>query len=273
MFLLISSSAFGGIIGQITLSLDTSSGGERFYLAAPLPIERGWYQGGPFLWNITGATMEPGWDEVVNEDFVTVGGKVVSFCLDPRQAAVGFLDIELDPSLAPGPDLSEDRAAPGPSDPNGAFPMGSDKFDAMRELWAEHFEEAKYGGLAGDSFQLALWEILFEPFEAATPLSSMSWDVNQNNSGSRGDFYIKGYEDSASLNLAAITAKSNSWLADIDGDYGGHAQPTLWAWASDENQDQLVQVIAIPEPVLLIQLAGLAAVIGLAVLRRRWLRR
>lgn len=269
MFLLVSSTACGEIIGQLTLSRDRSSGGERFQLVAPLPLQSGWFQGGPFLWNITGATMEPGWDEVVNEDFVTVGGQVVSFCIDPRQAVIGPLDIQLDPTLAPGPDLSEDPAAPGPSDPNGAYPMGSNKFDAMTELWAEHFEDAKYGGLAGDAFQLALWEVLFEPFADTTPLSSMTWDVNRNNSADRGDFYIKGYEDSASLYLDAITAKTNSWLAGIDGDYGGHVRPTLWAWASDDNQDHLVQVVAVPEPATLIQFAGLAALLGLAALRRR----
>lgn len=236
-------------------------------------------RGGPFQWDVN----QPNDSSRTNGDFVTVDGQVLSFCIDLIEYVGSGATYEMEPNIenAPQPTLSDAQ------DPNGAYPMEAQKAAAVKELWAEHIDDAKRGGVYADAFQLAIWEIIFEEYHPGNP--NDYWNVNGYDSG-RGDFYWRsdrsGNPNSYIYGTDGYLTLANAWLSRVDGDYTGHLAPELVAWVApypepgvdSARQDQLVQCTPydnetqqVPEPGTVVNLLGLGLMVGLGGFRRlRW---
>jgi hypothetical protein len=242
------------------------------------PVSHTKVAGGLFKWDINAGANE--------SDYVTVTEngniKVLSFCIDLKEyvptdndSATYEYFVENRIAEAPRPHISNG------SDPSEAYPMGADKAKAISILWAQHFGEARLGGTNADAFQLAIWEILFEPWA-----NRSSWSVSM----SQGAFY---HESGA----PAAATLANTWLTEVRNAYALYPGeladlvnerylPHLVAWVAPYSgggeevdksyQDQLVekyyntplQPPPVPEPATVINLAWLAMLGGAGAFRR-----
>ncbi len=185
----------------------------------------------------------------------TAGSTIDAFCVDIRQsvthASTGYqlhsnaLDAALgDRGIADLP-VIHDPAAPG---------MGDARAMAVSALYEQRFFEATASdALKSSAFQLALWEIIFEPAAASGGIGTL------NLSRGEGTFRVTS-GDMAARSLA------QTWLDEISMSDLTGVSDTLVGFASSSFQDQMTMVVPLP-PAAWAGLLGLAAA-GLA--RRRW---
>ncbi|MHC4810271.1 MAG: hypothetical protein ACYTEV_07875 [Planctomycetota bacterium] len=185
----------------------------------------------------------------------TSGSTIDTFCVDIRQsvtfASTGYelhsnaLDATIgDRGIADLP-VIHDPAAPG---------MGDVRAMAVSALYEQRFLEATGSdALKSSAFQLALWEIIFEPATAGGGIGTL------NLSSGEGTFRVTSGD---------MTARSlaQTWLDEISMSEFTGVSDTLVGFASPAFQDQLTVVVPLP-PAAWGGLLGLAAA-GIA--RRRW---
>ncbi len=142
--------------------------------------------------------------------------------------------IDLEDEITPGNyswDLVDLEDAP-----DGSYQMTTTQANRIAELWGRHYADVNNGFTAA-AFQLAVWEIVYEPANA----DISSYDVTDGYSGANPG---GGFEVNAAwnANFANLTSLANSWLGNLDG-----AGPTavLGALTSSATQDF---VVAVPAP-------------------------
>ncbi|NQT38565.1 MAG: hypothetical protein HQ581_13800 [Planctomycetes bacterium] len=249
VLLAMASNVHGDSLGTVAVSRQSGHGSSMKIHAPDLVGGTRTVAGGLFRWDITGGTSH-----FDNDDFVgDAAGHVLSFCIDLKENVGNLYEVENDLTQLPKAVLG------GAADPTGAYPMGEAKKDAVTELWGRHFEDVFDSRTNEDAFQLALWEIVFDSWSEGGVRS-----VNEN----AGEFYLIS-------GPTGVGARTNEWLAEIDGTWQGDS-PELWGWSAphgDANgrfQDQLVQHIShAPEPAMIVNLIGLAVIFGVMALRRR----
>lgn len=171
------------------------------------------------------------------------GSSIHTFCTDLDQSAVGsprayefYSNLDDTPAGDRGID---DLPTPG------SPPMGMAKARAVSALYETRFLEATTGGsLKASAFQLALWEIVFEP-------GSGSGLGTLNLSSGEGTFRVT-QGDASARSLA------QSWLDEISAMTLGPVSDQLIGFGSSMAQDQIT-LIPIPLPG-----AAAMALIGLA---------
>ena len=181
------------------------------------------------------------------------GSSIFTFCSDLEQVAIGSprtYEFYSNQDDTPAGDRGIDDL-PTPGSP----PMGMEKAQAVSALYQSRFFEATTGGaMMASAFQLALWEIVFEPNAAGGGLGTLDL------SSGAGSFRVT-QGDASARSLA------QTWLDEIAGLNLGPVSDQLIGFGSSVAQDQIT-LIAIPLPG-----AAAMAVIGLfggAVARRRF---
>lgn len=179
------------------------------------------------------------------------GSSIFTFCTDLEQSAVGSpRTYEFYSNLDDTP--AGDRGIDDLPTP-GSPPMGMAKAQAVSALYQSRFLEATTGGsLKASAFQLALWEIVFEP-ASGTGLGTLDL------SSGEGTFRVTQGDASA-------TGLAQQWLDEIAGMTLGPVSDQLIGFGSSIAQDQIT-IIPIPLPG-----AAAMAAIGLAgggIARRR----
>lgn len=167
-------------------------------------------------------------------DAAAIEDPTFAFCIKPEKwAPTSFVTADMvDPSQTPYNTSWSDA------------PMGTARADLVRELWGRFYNANWAAGLDRDgaaAFALALQELIYEP-------TFGQWDTMG------GD--LKGRSDAATYGSIA-----NNWIASLNGDKDFHAD--LAALRTENHQDFLIEVTAVPEPATMAVLAigGLGAVI------------
>ena len=130
----------------------------------------------------------------------------------------------------------------GPPENGSRVPMGDDKADYIRELWAAVNPSPAMGNVNASAFQVAVWEIIYEDAQA--------WDVDAwdgSDLANTSSFMVSGN--------ATVISTAQGWL---DGLGGGPLQNNLAALSRGDTQDYIVKV-PVPGAVLL-GILGLGAV-------------
>lgn len=124
--------------------------------------------------------------------------------------------------------------------PDGAYIMGDDRADRIRELWGR-FHSAVDTAIEAAAFQISVWEIIYEPVHQ----DASAYDVagGYNGGGVNGGFKIT-QSWNASLNTLVSTA--NGWLNALDG---SGPMATLGGLSNANTQDFVTELPNSPPPV------------------------
>ena len=185
----------------------------------------------------------------------TAGSTIDTFCVDLRQSVTSAnatydLHSNADDAIFGDRAIADLPVVHDPASPG----MGAAKAMAVSALFQQRFFEATQSdALKSSAFQLALWEIIFEPASSDGGIGTL------NLSSGEGTFRVT-QGDMAARTLA------QAWLDDIAASQLGGVSDMLVGFANSSVQDQVTMVVPLP-PAAWAGLIGLAAT---AVARRRF---
>ena len=123
----------------------------------------------------------------------------------------------------------------GPPENGVHVPMGDDKADYIRELWAKVNPSPSMSAVNAAAFQAAVWEIVYEDAQA--------WDIDAwdgSNLNNVSSFKVAGN--------ASVISQAQTWLNSLTG--SGALANNIVALSRGDTQDYIVKV-PVPAAVLL----------------------
>lgn len=194
-------------------------------------------------------------------------GTFLSFCIELRE------NISLGSTYS----YSVVPPAEAPELNGGAGPMGTARAGLLGSWFTSYYMGhtwSDWGATTNDqklntmAFQLGIWEIIYET-DTLDPLNptNSSFRVDNYPYNINGNFYVKNQEDAAEL--ADDWLDNGTWWTLAPTTLGAMSSP-VWGGNSYEGPNLQDQVFAMaPAPAAAGPIAALAALLGLAALRRR----